>query len=349
MSAANGTPPPSVRRSPHKSNGDATLSPALSLEVKKLRSELRAKATEANDLAVEVRTLQSMIAAKDAAIEAAEGRRAALEEQALQLQGEAAEMRRAATKWELERKRLRAEAAAANAEADRLNQLMLSSAGDNSRVMNGSMEDVVRLHNQLAEARKEIKRLKDDVKGANNVIAAKDAAIDQMQGEIGAAREANAARRDDQNIILDLRRQLAEAHEQLGGEKRLGHIVETEIEDLKAALAAKNEELANSVGYMKSVQEELTAAQMAVAAAERAAALAKVEAANAMALAEKSKVAEAERESHETHSTWLEAVPRLACTTSLRLPVTCSLRSLRPPFLSRCRYGRRWLRQQGHA
>ncbi|KAH7616577.1 hypothetical protein Ndes2526B_g08666 [Nannochloris sp. 'desiccata'] len=292
----NGTPrgtPPSIGTSARKGPRPPGESPAFDVELNKLRSQLRSVDLEKNDLAKEVRTLLSQIASKDAAIEALEYRSTAAEEQALQAEGQLASSRREALKHEKERKRLQSELDAANADADRLNQLVLAGTGGEGG--GNSMEDVVRLHNQLASQRKEIMRLKEECKGANNVIMAKDKALIQVEAEIAAAKEANASRKDDQNKIRDLRRQLTEAHAKLGGSERLGLMVETEASEVKAELTTRTAQFEKQQEMMAKMQAEVTAAQTAIMDAERIAAEAKADAAAAMALAEKARLAEAAR------------------------------------------------------
>jgi hypothetical protein len=291
----NGTPrgtPTSIGTSARKGARQGE-SPAFDVEINKLRSQLRSKEAEKNDLAVEVRTLQSQIATKDAAIEALESRSSVAEERALQAEGQLASSRREAIKRESERKRLQSELDAANADADRLNSLVLAGAGGEGGI--ASKEDMVRLHNQLASQRKEINRLKEECKGASNVIAAKDKALDQVEAEIATAKEAIASRKDDQNKIRDLRRQLTEAHAKLGGSERLGLIVETEASEAKAELTSRTAQFQKQQELIAKMQAEVTEAQNAVMEAERVAAEAKADAAAAVALADKARLAEASR------------------------------------------------------
>jgi hypothetical protein len=286
----------SARRSTGRLTPTAADPSALVLEVNKLRSDLRAKAAEGAELALEVRTLKKLMAAKDAGIEAAEAKRAEAAEAALQRDVELAAARKAAAKWQLEKQRLRAEADAANAEADRLNAAMLSASGSNSRVMNGSMEDTVKLHNQLAEARREVRRLKDDAKGSGNVVAAKDAALDLALADAAAAKAALEERRADQNVIADLRRRLGETHAALGGETRLGQLVGAEVETVKEQLERTQQELATARACVDGAAEEVAAAQEAAAAAEQRASQAAAREAEALAAVAQAKRAEAERE-----------------------------------------------------
>jgi len=292
----NGTPqgtPPSIGTSARKGGRPPGESPAFDVELNKLRSQLRSVDLEKNDLAKEIRTLLSQIATKDAAIESLESRSSAAEERALQSEGQLASSRREAVKYKSEQKRLQSELDAANADADRLNQLVLAGAGSESG--GNSMEDVVRLHNQVASQRKEINRLKEECKGATNVILAKDKALIQVEEEMAAAKEAIASRKDDQNKIRDLRRQLTEAHAKLGGSERLGLMVETEASEVKAELTTRTAQFERQQEMMAKMQGEVTTAQNAVMEAERIAAEAKADAAAALALAERARLAEAAR------------------------------------------------------
>jgi chromosome segregation ATPase len=294
-SVAAGLTPPSARR---PGAGPASPTDAASLlELNKLRSDLRAKTAHANDLALEVRTLQKLIAAKDGAIEAAERQRGEAAEAALQLRGELDAQRRAAAKWELAKKRLQAEAEAANAEADRLSAQMVASSGANSSVVNSSAEDTVRLHNQLAEARKEVKRLRDEARGVANVLEGRDKALEAALGDAAAARAALAERGDGRNEIADLRRQLGEAQRQLSGEARLVQLVDAEVEATRQELDAKYQELEGVQGRLEGALAEAAAAQAGAAAAEGRAAEAEAARDEAVAVVARVKREAVERES----------------------------------------------------
>eukprot|EP00889_Picochlorum_renovo_P001612 jgi/Picre1/28642/NNA_004042.t1 len=201
-------------------------SETLAYHVKDLQNELKVKKNEIKSLKKEIDVIQEQLGLKDNVIDKFASSQKQAEERALQAETELKSMKRMSKKWDEERKRLQAIADASNKEADRLNRLMLDSAGANSKVMNGSMEDVVKLRNQLAQSRKDILSLKDEIKSLENVVKAKDMAIEQGQADIESAKEANAMRKHDQNVILDLKRQLKDMEDMLGGEHQFGKIVE---------------------------------------------------------------------------------------------------------------------------
>ena len=270
-------------------------SETLAYHVKDLQNELKVKKTEIKSLRKEIDVIQEQLGLKDDAIEAFVESQKQAEERALEAELELKSMKRMSKKWDEERKRLQAMADASNKEADRLNRLMLDSAGANSRVMNGSMEDVVRLRNQLSQSRKEIMSLKEEIKSLENVVRAKDRAIEQGQEDIESAKEANAMRKHDQNVILDLKRQLKDMEDVLGGEHQFGKIVEGEVEELKAALAAKQAELEQVLEVLEGQREEMTEAKKLKAEADVISMEAAQKMADAVDISEKAVAAEAQR------------------------------------------------------
>lgn len=270
-------------------------SETLAYHVKDLQNELKVKKNEIKSLKKEIDVIQEQLGLKDNVIEKFASSQKQAEERALQAETELKSMKRMSKKWDEERKRLQAIADASNEEADRLNRLMLDSAGANSKVMNGSMEDVVKLRNQLAQSRKDILSLKDEIKSLENVVKAKDMAIEQGQADIESAKEANAMRKHDQNVILDLRRQLKDMEDMLGGEHQFGKIVEGEVEELKAALAAKQAELEEVLEVLEGQREEMVEAKRLKAEADAISMEAAQKMADAVDISEKAVAAEAER------------------------------------------------------
>ncbi|KAI8106472.1 hypothetical protein M9435_001016 [Picochlorum sp. BPE23] len=270
-------------------------SETLAYHVKDLQNELKVKNNEIKSLKKEINVVQEQLGLKDNVIDKFASSQKQAEERALQAETELKSMKRMSKKWDEERKRLQAIADASNKEADRLNRLMLDSAGANSKVMNGSMEDVVKLRNQLAQSRKDILSLKDEIKSLENVVKAKDMAIEQGQADIESAKEANAMRKHDQNVILDLKRQLKDMEDMLGGEHQFGKIVEGEVEELKAALARKQAELEEVLEVLEGQREEMVEAKKLKAEADAISMEAAQKMADAVDISEKAVAAEAER------------------------------------------------------
>lgn len=260
-------------------------------EMNKLRSELRYKSQEVAELELEVQTLKNLIKAKDDAIETTTARVSELEERALTAEGELGSLRKATGKLEADRKRLQVELDAANREADRLSDAVVNGGNSNG----ATVEEVVKLHNQLAEARKEIRKVKEDLRGANNVIAAKDKYLDEIADEVESAKMANIRRKDDLNAITDLKRQLKEAQNRLDGSERMGSVSESEILAVRAQLGAARAELEAQRGIMAQMQIDTMNAQDAMGRAERIAAEAKADAEMAITVADKARMAEAAR------------------------------------------------------
>lgn len=277
-----------------RAGGRPKDSPTLQLEVNRLRNELRVKATEATDFAMEVRTLKNLISTKDDALEAAEAARAAAEERALQREQEVATARSAAGDWQQERKRLRAQVDAANAAADRLNEQMQQKAASAG---SSSSEDKVRLLNQLTEARREILSLKDESKGFKNVLAAKDQALEQAQTETATAVAALEERRQDDNVIADLRRQLAEARQVLSNEARIAHLAAAEAEQVRQLLNAKTQELAEMQEQLESVMGDAALARQEAATSQLRARESAAVAEELQVVADRTRKVEAERTS----------------------------------------------------
>jgi chromosome segregation ATPase len=280
------------------SGSASTTSPrseSLAYHLKDLQNEIKSQQREIKGLKKEIDVLQEQVKVKDELIESWTAKERLLEERALEAETEVKSWKKRSKKWDEERRRLQAETDAANSEADRLNQSMLASAGNNSKAMNGSMEDVVRLHNQLSESRKDIHRLKDEIKSLENMIKAKDAAIEEGQAQIEMAVEANAMRQHDQNIIIDLNRQIKDLQEQLGGEHQYGKLAESEIGEIRNALAQKDAEMEELLEALEGQREEVREAKELKAHADSLIAQAAEKMARSVQISEKAVAAEAER------------------------------------------------------
>ena len=261
------------------------------VELNKLRSELRSKTQETAELDLEVQTLKNLIKAKDEVIEKQMVKTTELEDRALTAEGELGSLKKSSSKLEAERRKLKADLEVANREADRLSDAMVAGTGSSG----ATVEEVVKLHNQLAEARKEIRKVKEDLRGANNVIAAKDKYLDEVDEELQAAKEANIKRKDDLNMITDLKRRLREAENKLDSSERLGSVADSEVVVMRAQLAAAQAELEAQRGIMSQMQLDTLNAQDAMGRAERMAAEAKADAEMAITAADKARMAETAR------------------------------------------------------
>lgn len=127
-------------------SSSTSASPAVTIN--RLRSDLRAASNEIEDLKREVKTLQSMIVAKDEAIDAGEAAKDAAMERALNAEGEAASLRRNVARVEKIYAKTVQERDEASAEADRLSQKLSASA--DIRAESGGAA-VAELYNQLGE------------------------------------------------------------------------------------------------------------------------------------------------------------------------------------------------------
>lgn len=144
-SVGQGTPS-STGRSGMASTSKTSPSPVV---VNRLRSDLRAATNEINNLKVEIRTLQGIIATKDDAIEVSDAARKAAEEQALDVQGKAASLEKALEKLKHDREQLRKERDHANVELDKLSQeINLGNGAGNGNLSDSAQ--VAELHNQLS-------------------------------------------------------------------------------------------------------------------------------------------------------------------------------------------------------
>ena len=240
---------------------DSQSGGALAFQVKQLESDIKVKNRRIKELLEETKVAEKLLLAKDEIIEKTERHKEDAEERALSLEVQVKSLKKSCQKLEKEKERLTGELDKANEEADALNQA-LQQEGRTAKGRGGSLEDVANLQNKLYESRTEIKKLKDENKGLHNMIAAKDGAIEEGMKQVEEAKEANARKREDQNIILDLKRQLKRMEEELGGEHRYAAMTEQEAEDLKARLASKEMELEEALEIIERGREEVEEARI---------------------------------------------------------------------------------------
>lgn len=260
-----------------------------------LKNQIKLNEKTIKQLEKEIEVQKKQLKVKDEAIESAEDKARALEEHVLDIETDMKSLRQNERKWGQERKRLMAQMDAANNEADRLNQLMIEYAGNNSEVMNGSMEDAVRLHNQLSQSRRDIQTLKSEIKSLENLVKAKDDALEQHAHEFAKVEETMASKKEDQNTIADLRRQIQELRDELGGEHRYGKMTEGEIEELRSALADKTAELESAMDRIEAQKDQVQEAKLMKANASEMMAKASEKMAQAVEMCERAVAAEAER------------------------------------------------------
>jgi len=229
-------------------------------EIRQLKNDVKYKNDAVKELRKEVDVLTKMMEAKDDAIQRAVRAKEESEERALEMDGELKRMKKKEKRWAHEKKRLTSERDAASDEADRLNQQLLEQTGSASNAMNGSMEDVVRLHNQVSEYRKEILKLKEDGKGFQNVVKAKDEALEEMQKEVDEAKSVHARYQESQNVIADLNRQVKELTEQVGGEHEMSLQKDGEAGEVKKLLEAKTVEAEEVLNKLKDCEKKLAGA-----------------------------------------------------------------------------------------
>jgi hypothetical protein len=273
---------------------DRPLSPSkqTSYQLVDLRNQLKSKSLEIKSLRKEVDVQREQLLDAQRELELAVSSKGLLEETLLERESSIKSLRKKCKDVEGERARLAQDLERASLEADNLNtELVRLKGGDADE----SRDDVVRLHNQLSQYRKEIVGLKGEIRGLENVIKAKDRAIDEGQVEIAKAIDANAEKQRDQNIILDLKRQLKEMGEKLGGEHEYGKLADSENEHFRSLVKSKDEEIEALLEEISNQKDEVIQAHAVRAEADKAMADAAVKMAQAVELSEKALKAEADR------------------------------------------------------
>ncbi|GAB4821202.1 hypothetical protein N2152v2_008248 [Parachlorella kessleri] len=221
-------------------------------ETTRLRNELRSKDRELEEAMVEVRTLKSAMLTKDRALEKADGQLAAAKDRLLGLEGDVLSLKKSLAKTEAERDAYRQEVDTALREADRLNEVVAQIPRES-----GSSLDIARLENQLAELRQENQQLADDNKACYNVIRAKEKELARQGKKVAAAEEAVLSKRELENVIADLRRQLSEMHADLSTLQKMQRLKDAEVADAERDAAKTVKELATTSEYLAAVTAEL--------------------------------------------------------------------------------------------
>ena len=158
-----------------------------------------------------------------------------------------------------------------------------------------SSSDAVRLHDRISQYRREVESLKKENETLNTVIQAKDRAIEESEAVVAEAVEANASKRKDLNVILDLQRQLKELQERLGGEESQNKLADSENEAYRKTVEGKDDEIETLLRQIESQRGEVLEAMKVRAAADVLMAEAKAKMAESVEMTERARRAEAAR------------------------------------------------------
>ena len=158
-----------------------------------------------------------------------------------------------------------------------------------------SSSDAVRLHDRISQYRREVESLKKENETLNTVIQAKDRAIEESEAVVAEAVEANASKRKDLNVILDLQRQLKELEERLGGEESQNKLADSENEAYRKTVEGKDDEIETLLRQIESQRGEVLEAMKVRAAADVLMAEAKAKMAESVEMTERARRAEAAR------------------------------------------------------
>lgn len=190
-----------------------------------------------------------------------------------------------------EKRELESALAKTSEEADRLHAQLQSKGGT------GDVErsEVVRLHDRISQYRKEVETLKKENGTLNTVIKAKDRAIEESEAAVAEAIEANASKRKDLNIILDLQRQLKETEDRLGGEANQNKLTDSENAHYRSLVKQKEDEIDTLLDQIECQKGEVLEARKVRAAADVMMAEAKAKMAESVEMSERARRAEAER------------------------------------------------------
>ena len=154
---------------------------------------------------------------------------------------------------------------------------------------------MVRLHDRISQYRREVESLKKENETLNTVIQAKDRAIEESEAVVAEAVEANSSKRKDLNVILDLKRQLKELQERLGGEESQNKLADSENEAYRKTVEAKDDEIETLLRQIESQRGEVLEAMKVRAAADVLMAEAKAKMAESVEMTERARRAEAAR------------------------------------------------------
>lgn len=199
------------RSSSPTKHGGALLTPTSRDAFEKLRAELRMKNMEINELNVEIKTLKTIIAAKDIALQESDILCSTANEQLLKIRGEASTLRKELTNAVIERDKLQLEYRIARNEGellDKASELEQEKLADRDK----HITLVEKLRNDLAQVQKEMQQLNLDYKAVLKVIAAKDKALDEAFEKAERATLAMSELESSKNnAVGELKRRLTEA------------------------------------------------------------------------------------------------------------------------------------------
>lgn len=204
-------------KTPNSARSIKSEESTLEYELEDLRNEIRHKNNQIGNLTKEINTLKRSIVTKDETIEEMESKLDTADEQLLQNQGDMVSLNRQLQKLQAEHARMESQMMSAVDEADRLNKLMLSHSGNSAKALNEAAQDIARLQNELSQARKELARLTEDNRSCYKQIKAKDRAIELQAAKVAQAEEILSNQKEEQNQIVQLRRQLVETQATIRG------------------------------------------------------------------------------------------------------------------------------------
>ena len=263
------------------------------LALSDLRNRVKSHALEIKELTREIDVTKEQLEACENELAKSVGSRAALENRLLEQEAAYNELNSLMKKSREEKRELVAELEKTSAEADRLNSLLHATGGSMSS--SDDRSDVVRLHDRISQYRKEVEGLKKENETLNGIIKAKDRVIEESESAVAAAEEANASKRADLNVILDLKRQLKEMEERLGGEESQNKLADSENEHYRKMVGRKDEEIEALRDEIESQRSDVLNAQKLRAAADVLKAEAAAKMAEAVEMSEKARKAEADR------------------------------------------------------
>ncbi len=263
------------------------------LALSDLRNRVKNHALEVKELTREVDVTKGQLEACEHELAKSIGSRAALENRLLDQEAAYNELKSLNKNLKEENRQLEANLEKTSAEADRLNSRLHAQGGSTSR--SDDRGDIVRLHDRISQYRKEVEGLKKENETLNGIIKAKDRVIEVSESAVAAAEEANASKQADLNVILDLKRQLKEVKERLGGEESQNKLADSENEQYRKVVGQKDEEIEALRDEIESQRNDVMNAQKSRAAADVLMAEAAAKKAEAVELSEKARKAEAER------------------------------------------------------
>lgn len=257
-----------------------------------LRNQAKSHALEIKELTREIGVTRKQLEACEKELSREIESRSALENSLLEQEASYNELKHACKTLRDEKRALEAELAKTGAEADRLNAMLHSKGGS---VSSDDRSEIVRLHDRISQYRREVDGLKKESETLNSIIKAKDRVIEESEAAVAEAAEANASKRNDLNVILDLKRQLKEMNERLGGEENQNRLADSENEHYRKLVQSKNEEIESLLEQIENQRGEVVEARKMQAAADVLMAEATVRMAESVEMSEKARKAEADR------------------------------------------------------